>query len=61
MLYRTGRSPRTPRPWMDRALPEVTADATVAAGLDGEAIELDRTVHFTIRPTALRVRVPLRR
>jgi hypothetical protein len=45
----------------------VTADARVAAGLDGEAIELDPTVqldptvHFTIQPRAVRVRVPLGR
>ena len=61
VLYRPGGPPGPPgRGWTARSL-EVTADATVAAGLDGEAIELDRTVHFTIRPTALRVRVPLRR
>jgi hypothetical protein len=43
------------------AAPEVVVDADVAripVGVDGEALLLDTPVHCTIRPAALRVRVP---
>jgi diacylglycerol kinase family enzyme len=39
----------------------VTAGDAVAAGLDGEAIQLEPTIHFTMRPGALRVRIPISR
>jgi hypothetical protein len=61
VLYRPGGPPRPPgRGWIARSL-EVSASDAVAAGLDGEAIELEPTIHFTIRPRALRVRIPLSR
>jgi diacylglycerol kinase family enzyme len=60
VLYRPGGVPRPPgRGWTARSL-EVTARDAVAAGLDGEAIALDPTLHFSIRSKALRVRVPAR-
>ena len=37
---------------------EVQASAPVAAGCDGEAVELSPPLEFLIRPAALRVRVP---
>ena len=46
---------------MDRALLDVTAGDAVAAGLDGEAIQLEPTIHFSMRPRALRVRIPISR
>jgi diacylglycerol kinase family enzyme len=36
---------------------EVTAAETVAAGVDGEAVQLTPPLHFAIRPRAIRVRV----
>jgi diacylglycerol kinase family enzyme len=36
---------------------EVTAPAAVAAGIDGEAVELHPPLRFAVRPAALRVRV----
>jgi hypothetical protein len=36
---------------------EVQAPGSVRAGLDGEAVDLDPPLHFTVRPTALRVRI----
>jgi diacylglycerol kinase family enzyme len=39
----------------------VTAGDAVAAGLDGEAIELEPTIRFSVRPRALRVRIPISR
>jgi len=36
---------------------DIAAAATVAAGLDGEAIELQPPLRFRIRPAALRVRI----
>jgi diacylglycerol kinase family enzyme len=61
VLHRPGGAPRPPgRGWTARSL-EVTAGDAVAAGLDGEAIRLDPTVHFAIRSRALRVRIPLSR
>jgi diacylglycerol kinase family enzyme len=57
MFQRPGGAPRAPaRAWTARSL-EVTAGEPVAAGLDGEAIELAPTIRFTIRPRALRVRI----
>lgn len=49
--------PRAPgRAWTAPTL-EVSAPAVVHAGIDGEAVELDPPLRFTIRPAALRVRV----
>jgi diacylglycerol kinase family enzyme len=57
VLPRPGRPPPRPaRAWTARSL-EVTAGEPVAAGLDGEAIELAPSLRFTIRPRALRVRI----
>jgi diacylglycerol kinase family enzyme len=39
----------------------VTAGDAVAAGLDGEAIQLEPTIQFSMRPKALRVRIPVSR
>jgi diacylglycerol kinase family enzyme len=39
---------------------EVTSGAPVAAGVDGEAMQLESPLQFRIRPGALRVRVPER-
>ncbi len=36
---------------------EIHASAPVPAGIDGEAVELDPPLRFTIRPAALRVRI----
>ena len=61
VLHRPAGAPRQPgRGWTARSL-EVTADNAVTAGLDGEAIRLDPTVHFAIRSRALRVRIALNR
>lgn len=61
VLHTPDGAPRRPgRGWTARSLEVVAADA-VAAGLDGEAIRLDPTVHFAIRSRALRVRIALRR
>jgi hypothetical protein len=61
VLYRPGGPPGPPgRGWTARAL-DVTAGDAVAAGLDGEAIQLEPTIHFTMRPRALRVRIPTSR
>lgn len=50
-------SPRPPgRAWTAHAL-EVSAPATVHAGIDGEAVDLNPPLRFAIRPAALRVRV----
>jgi diacylglycerol kinase family enzyme len=57
VLSRPGGAPRRPaHGWTARSL-EVTARDAVTAGLDGEAIRLDPSVHFAIRPKALRVRI----
>ena len=57
VLHRPGGPPRRPaRAWTAQSL-EVTAGEPVAAGLDGEAIELAPALRFTIRPRALRVRI----
>jgi diacylglycerol kinase family enzyme len=47
------------RAWSATSL-EVGAPATVRAGIDGEAVELEAPLEFSIRPLALRVRVPRR-
>jgi diacylglycerol kinase family enzyme len=47
------------RAWSARVL-EVRAPSTVHAGVDGEAVELTPPLRFSIRPRALRVRVPRR-
>jgi hypothetical protein len=53
--------PRRPpgRAWNARSL-EVAAPSTIHAGVDGEAVELAPPLRFSIRPQALRVRVPRR-
>lgn len=57
VLSRPGGPPRRPgHGWTARSL-DVTAGDAVTAGLDGEAVRLDPTVHFAIRPRALRVRI----
>ena len=57
VLSRPGGPPRPPgHVWTARSL-DVTAGDAVTAGLDGEAVRLDPTVHFAIRPRALRVRI----
>jgi diacylglycerol kinase family enzyme len=48
---------RPGRAWNARSL-EVDAPSTVHAGVDGEAKELAPPLRFSIRPRALRVRVP---
>jgi hypothetical protein len=54
---RHGRPPG--RAWSARSL-EVDAPSTVHAGVDGEAMELVPPLRFSIRPRALRVRLPRR-
>ncbi len=46
--------------WQTTQLPEfeVAADDIVAAGVDGEAVELTPPLHFVSRPRALTVRIP---
>jgi diacylglycerol kinase family enzyme len=57
VLSRPGGAPRRPgHGWTARSL-DVTAGDALTAGLDGEAVRLDPTVHFAIRPRALRVRI----
>jgi diacylglycerol kinase family enzyme len=59
VLYRPGGPPGPPgRGWTARSL-DVTAGDAVAAGLDGEAIQLEPSIHFSMRPRALRVRIPI--
>jgi diacylglycerol kinase family enzyme len=58
VLDAPSRGPRAPgRAWTAPAL-EVSALASVHAGIDGEPVELDPPLRFAIRPAALRVRVP---
>ena len=54
---RAGQSPV--RTWT-AARVEVAAPATLHAGVDGEAVELDPPLRFAIRPGALRVRISSR-
>jgi len=57
VLSRPGGPSRRPgHEWTARSL-DVTAGDVVTAGLDGEAVQLEPTVHFAIRPRALRVRI----
>lgn len=55
------RSPRARprRPWHEWSAPsfEVDSDGAVPAGIDGEAVELEPPLRFSIRPLALRVRI----
>ena len=53
---------RTPLPVRSWSAPEmeVNALAPVAAGIDGEAAELDPPLRFTSRPAALRIRISAR-
>jgi diacylglycerol kinase family enzyme len=44
------------RSWSAERL-EVTAPASIHAGIDGEAIDLSPPLRFAIRPAALRVRI----
>jgi diacylglycerol kinase family enzyme len=50
---------RSPQPWREWSSPsfEVDSDAGVPAGIDGEAVELEPPLRFSIRPLALRVRI----
>jgi diacylglycerol kinase family enzyme len=52
-----GRRPQ--RPWREWSAAEfeVGADRPVAAGIDGEAVQLEPPLRFKIRPGALRVRI----
>jgi len=55
-----GDSPQPPgRAWSAPNL-EVSAPEPVHAGVDGEAVDLSPPLRFTIRPTALRVRISSR-
>jgi diacylglycerol kinase family enzyme len=54
-----GNRGRPGRAWNARSL-EVDARSTVHAGVDGEAQELSPPLRFSLRPRALRVRVPRR-
>jgi diacylglycerol kinase family enzyme len=47
---------RAARAWSARSL-SVEASETIAAGVDGEAVTLAPPLHFTIQPSALRVRI----
>ncbi len=46
-------------PWEEWSAPyfEVDSDASVPAGVDGEAVQLEPPLRFSIRPLALRVRI----
>jgi diacylglycerol kinase family enzyme len=55
----SGSRRRPERAWSARSL-EVRAPSTLNAGVDGEATELTPPLRFSIRPRALRVRVPTR-
>ena len=57
VLDAPGDSPLAPgRAWTAPKL-EVSAPATVHAGIDGEAMDLSPPLRFAIRPAALRVRI----
>ena len=61
VLSKPGGPPGPPgHGWTARAL-DVTAGDALAAGLDGEAIQLEPTIQFSMRPRALRVRIPTSR
>jgi diacylglycerol kinase family enzyme len=59
VLDRPAAGPGAGRTWTARQL-EVTATASVHAGVDGEAVELDAPLRFVIRPGTLRVRISSR-
>jgi diacylglycerol kinase family enzyme len=59
VLDRPNRGTLPGRAWTATQL-EVTATATVHAGIDGEAVELVPPLRFAVRPRALRVRLPRR-
>ncbi|HEX6455985.1 MAG TPA: diacylglycerol kinase family protein [Solirubrobacterales bacterium] len=54
-----GAAPPSGRAWSATSL-EVSAPASVPAGLDGEAVELTPPLRFSVRPRALLVRTPRR-
>ena len=57
ILHSPGASARPPgRAWTAPDL-EITAPASVPAGMDGEAVDLDPPLRFTTRPAALRVMI----
>ncbi len=57
VLNAPGDSPRVPgRAWSTPQL-EIGSPATVHAGIDGEAVDLEPPLRFAIRPAALRVRI----
>jgi diacylglycerol kinase family enzyme len=53
------RPPSPARAWTSQYL-EVGVQATVHAGIDGEAADLSRPLRFAIRPSSLRVRISRR-
>jgi diacylglycerol kinase family enzyme len=57
-----GGDPASRRPWREWTAPafEVSADRTVPAGVDGEAMRLEPPLRFRTRPGVLRVRVARR-
>jgi diacylglycerol kinase family enzyme len=55
-----GPQPPAAHAWRARRL-EMAALEPVHAGIDGEAVDLGAPLRFTIRPRALRVRIPRRR
>jgi diacylglycerol kinase family enzyme len=61
VLSRPGGPPGPPARGWTASTVEVTAADAVAAGLDGEAIRLEPTIRFSMRPRALRVRIPIGR
>ena len=52
-----GTGPRGPGSVWTAPDLEVQANGPVRAGLDGEAVDLDAPLRFTVRPAALRVRI----
>ncbi len=57
VLDALGDGPRVPgRAWSTPQL-EINSAATVHAGIDGEAVDLEPPLRFAIRPAALRVRI----
>jgi diacylglycerol kinase family enzyme len=62
VLSRPAGPPAPPGPpgrgWTAHSL-DVTAPEPLGAGVDGEAIQLEPPIHFTMRPRALRVRIPI--
>ena len=59
IVLETPRSPLSGRSWATEALTVAAADA-IAAGIDGEAVELPPPLELAIRPRALRVRIAAR-